>query len=61
MIEVTRRPAARARSRFSSAPGRALGVVGGAPLAPAGEWALDVAVRVSEFDEFRTDFEVPLE
>jgi copper transport protein len=36
-------------------------VIGGAPLSPAGDWTLEVVSRVSEFDEYRTDFEVPIE
>ena len=35
-------------------------VIGGAPLAPAGDWTLEVAARVSDFDELRTRFEVPI-
>jgi copper transport protein len=35
-------------------------VIGGAPLAPAGDWTLEVVARVSAFDEFRTRFEVPI-
>jgi copper transport protein len=35
-------------------------VIGGASLSPAGDWTLEVAARVSEFDEFRTRFEVPI-
>jgi copper transport protein len=35
-------------------------VMGGAPLAPAGDWTLEFAARVSDFDEFRTSFEVPI-
>ena len=33
----------------------------GATLAPPGDWQLDVAARVSEFDEFHTTFEVPIQ
>ena len=36
-------------------------VIGGAPLAPAGDWALELAARVSEFDEHRARFVVPIE
>jgi copper transport protein len=35
-------------------------VIGGAPLAPAGDWTLQVMARVSAFDEFRTRFVVPI-
>ncbi len=35
-------------------------VIGAAPLAPAGDWTLEFAARVSEFDEFRTSFDVPI-
>ena len=35
-------------------------VAGGAPLAPAGDWRLELVARVSEFDELRTAFEVPV-
>jgi copper transport protein len=35
-------------------------VVGGAPLAPAGDWRLELAARVSEFDEYRARFAVPV-
>ena len=35
-------------------------VAGGAPLAPAGEWRLELVARVSEFDELRTAFDVPV-
>ena len=35
-------------------------VIGGAPLSPAGDWRLRVISRVSDFDEFRTDFKVPI-
>jgi copper transport protein len=35
-------------------------VIGGAPLAPAGDWTLEVVARVSDFDEFRTRFQVPI-
>ena len=36
-------------------------VIEGATLAPAGDWQLDVAARVTEFDEFHTTFEVPIQ
>jgi copper transport protein len=36
-------------------------VVGGAPLSPAGDWELEFVARVSEFDEYRTTFSVPVE
>jgi copper transport protein len=36
-------------------------VIGGAPLAPAGDWTLEFISRVSEFDEYRARFEVPVE
>jgi hypothetical protein len=35
-------------------------VIGGAPLAPAGDWTLEVVALVSDFDEFRTRFQVPI-
>ncbi len=35
-------------------------VAGGAPLSPAGDWRLELVARVSEFDELRTAFEVPV-
>ena len=35
-------------------------VIGGAPLAPAGDWRLEVVARVSEFDEYRARFAVPV-
>ena len=35
-------------------------VIGGAPLAPAGDWTLEVVARVSEFDEHRARFDVPV-
>ena len=35
-------------------------VIGGAPLAPAGDWRLEFISRVSEFDEFRAGFDVPI-
>ena len=35
-------------------------VVGGAPLAPAGDWELELIARVSEFDEHRARFQVPI-
>ena len=36
-------------------------VIEGAALAPAGDWRLEVAARVTEFDEYRTTFEVPIQ
>ncbi len=36
-------------------------VIGGAPLSPAGDWTLEFVARVSEFDEYRTTFTVPIE
>ena len=35
-------------------------VIGGAPLAPAGDWQLQFIARISEFDEYRTTFDVPI-
>jgi copper transport protein len=35
-------------------------VIGGAPLAPAGDWTPEVVALVSDFDEFRTRFQVPI-
>jgi hypothetical protein len=35
-------------------------VIGGAPLAPAGDWTLEFVSRVSEFEEQRARFEVPV-
>jgi copper transport protein len=35
-------------------------VIGGAPLAPAGDWRLEFVSRISEFDEQRATFEVPV-
>jgi copper transport protein len=35
-------------------------VIRGAPLAPAGAWTLEIAARLSDFDEFRTRFVVPI-
>ena len=35
-------------------------VISGAALAPEGEWTLEIAARVTEFDEFRTKLEVPV-
>jgi copper transport protein len=35
-------------------------VIEAAPLSPAGDWRLQIVSRVSEFDEFRTDFKVPI-
>ena len=39
---------------------RLAGKVGGAPFSPAGDWQLEMAARISEFDELRTRFEVPV-
>ncbi|MGH2949157.1 MAG: copper resistance D family protein, partial [Solirubrobacteraceae bacterium] len=36
-------------------------VVSGAALAPEGEWTVEVAARVTEFDEHRTTFQVPIQ
>jgi copper transport protein len=35
-------------------------VIGGAPLAPAGDWRLEFVSRLSEFEEQRATFEVPV-
>ena len=35
-------------------------VIGGAPLAPAGDWTIEAVARVSEFDEHRARFRVPV-
>ncbi len=35
-------------------------VVSGAVLSPPGEWRLELVARISEFDELRADFEVPV-
>jgi copper transport protein len=35
-------------------------VVTGAALSPPGDWALEVVARVSDFDEYRTTFQVPI-
>ena len=35
-------------------------VIGGAPLAPAGDWRLAVDARVSEFDQYGARFTVPV-
>ena len=35
-------------------------LVAGAPLAPAGDWRLELAARVSDFDDYRTTFTVPI-
>ena len=35
-------------------------VIGGAPLAPAGDWEIEAIARVSEFDEHRARFAVPV-
>ena len=32
-----------------------------AQIAPAGDWELDVAARPSDFREYRTELEVPVE
>ena len=36
-------------------------VVGAAPLAPAGDWRLELVARISDFDELRTTYTVPIE
>ena len=36
-------------------------VVGAAALAPAGDWRLELVARVSDFDELRTTYTVPIE
>jgi copper transport protein len=36
-------------------------VIGGAPLSPGGDWTLEFIARVSEFDEYRTTFTVPID
>ena len=36
-------------------------VVGAAALAPAGDWRLELVARISDFDELRTTYEVPIE
>jgi copper transport protein len=36
-------------------------VIGGAALSPPGEWRLRVVARITEFDELRTTFTVPIE
>jgi copper transport protein len=36
-------------------------VVGAAALAPAGEWRLELVARISDFDELRTTYTVPIE
>ena len=36
-------------------------VVTAAPLSPAGDWELEIAARITEFDELRTTFNVPVE
>ena len=36
-------------------------VIGGAPLAPAGDWRLELSARVSEFDAYTTTFDVPIQ
>jgi len=48
------------RLRASKAgPGHYL--VARAPLSPAGEWEIEIAARITEFDELRTTFTVPVE
>ena len=51
-----------ASSRSSSRPeGRARALRDlGAPLSPPGDWRLEVVARVSDFDELRTSFKVPI-
>ncbi len=36
-------------------------VANGAVLSPSGEWRLEVVARISEFDELRTTFDIPIE
>jgi copper transport protein len=36
-------------------------VVTAAPLSPAGDWSVEVAARITEFDELRTTFTVPID
>ena len=36
-------------------------VVGAAALAPAGDWRLELVARISDFDELRTTYTVPIE
>ena len=36
-------------------------VIAGAPLSPPGTWRLELVARVSDFDEYRTRFSVPIE
>jgi copper transport protein len=36
-------------------------VIAGAPLSPPGTWRLEVVARVSDFDEYRTRFSVPIQ
>jgi copper transport protein len=36
-------------------------VISGAGLAPEGDWTLEIAARVSDFDEFRTKVDVPID
>ncbi len=36
-------------------------VVGAAALAPAGDWRLELVARISDFDELRTTYSVPIE
>jgi copper transport protein len=35
-------------------------VVGAAALAPAGDWRLELVARISDFDELRTTYTVPI-
>lgn len=35
-------------------------LIGDAPLSPGGDWTLRFIARVSDFDEYRTDFKVPI-
>jgi copper transport protein len=35
-------------------------VIGAAPMSPAGDWRLQLVSRVSDFDEYRTAFKVPI-
>jgi copper transport protein len=36
-------------------------LVGAAPLSPPGDWEIEIAARITEFDELRTSFTVPIE
>ncbi len=36
-------------------------VIGGAALSPPGEWRLELIARITDFDELRTTFTVPIE